>query len=177
MRIKNKMLLIGLLTGLLAVTAQAQTVTDEASAQAPVSSATATDDASSPANVVARFRQLMADGNKSAAYAMISDDAYWQNDEIGAPWSGIYHGQHAVIGQFSKMAGTTRNMTRHTDRVLTDGDSLIEFGSLDCILVKTGKPYHTEFVSVYKVRDGKLTYYRIYEDSLKLYRAYYSKNP
>ncbi len=36
-------------------------------------------------------------------------------------------------------------------------------------------PFHTEYVSVYQTRDGKLSYYRIYEDSLKLYRAYFKE--
>jgi ketosteroid isomerase-like protein len=38
--------------------------------------------------------------------------------------------------------------------------------------VKTGEPFYTEYVSVYKVQAGKITYYRIYEDGLKLYLAY-----
>jgi ketosteroid isomerase-like protein len=71
--------------------------------------------------------------------------------------------------------GTTRDFSRKIDRLFEDGDTVIEIGSLDCVLVKTGEPFHTEYVSVYQTRNEQLAYYRIYEDSLKLYRAYFKE--
>lgn len=130
-----------------------------------------------PSQIIERFRLLMAQGQRDAAFAMLTEDAYWHVDEIGAPWSGVFHGRDAIIEHFSKIDGTTRHFKRKIDRLFEDGDTVIEIGSLDCELVKTGEPFHTEYVSVYQTRDGKLSYYRIYEDSLKLYRAYYKELP
>ena len=125
--------------------------------------------------IIQQFRQLMGSGQREAAFAMLTDDAYWHVDEIGAPWSGVFHGREAIIEHFSKIDGTTRGFKRQIDRLFEEGDTVIEIGSLDCELVKTGEPFHTEYVSVYQTRDGKLSYYRIYEDSLKLYRAYFKE--
>jgi ketosteroid isomerase-like protein len=125
--------------------------------------------------IIERFRKLMGEGQRDAAFTMLTDDAYWHVDEIGAPWSGVFHGREAIIQHFGKIDGTTRGFKRQIDRLFEDGDTVIEIGSLDCELVKTGEPFHTEYVSVYQTRDGKLSYYRIYEDSLKLYRAYFKE--
>jgi ketosteroid isomerase-like protein len=126
--------------------------------------------------IITQFRQLMAEGKREAAFDMLTDDAYWHVDEIGAPWSGVFHGKDQIIAHFSRIDGTTSGFSRKIDQLFEEGDTVIEIGSLDCVLVKTGEPFHTEYVSVYKTRNGQLAYYRIYEDSLKLHRAYFKEN-
>jgi ketosteroid isomerase-like protein len=121
---------------------------------------------------IQQFRQLMTDGDQDAAFDMIAEDAYWHVDEIGAPWSGVFNGRKSIIEHFAKISGTTKDFKRHIDKIIEDEEYIIEIGSLSCVLVKTGEPFYTEYVSVYKVQAGKITYYRIYEDSLKLYLAY-----
>lgn len=123
--------------------------------------------------VITEFRELMGKGDREKAFELIDKDAIWNSDEIGAPWSGIHKGITAITKHFEAVSGTTKQFKRNIDQLFEKENLVIEIGSLSCILNKTNKPFETEYVCVYKVNNGKITYYRIYEDSLKLYKAYY----
>ena len=123
--------------------------------------------------VVKDFQQHMSSGEKDQAFNMIADDAIWHSDEIDAPWSGVHQSKENIIKHFANIAGTTLEFSRHTDEFIEHNDLVIEIGSLRCILKKTNKPFDTQYVCLYRVSDNKITYYRIFEDSLKLFRAYY----
>ena len=119
------------------------------------------------------FYTLRTDGEKQAALDMIAADAVWHSDEIGAPWSGVHRGKEAINEHFEAISGTTEKFRRYDQKFIEQGEWVIELGSLSCILNKTKKPFDTEYVCLYTIEGGKITSYRIFEDSLKLYRAYF----
>ncbi len=123
--------------------------------------------------LVKAFQQSMAEGDRDSAFKLIDDNAMWHSDEIGAPWSGIHHGIEQVKLHFNSITGTTKNFKRVIAEMIEAGDKVIELGSLSCILNKTNKPFATEYVCIYTVINAKIVSYRIFEDSLKLYRAYF----
>lgn len=125
-------------------------------------------------DIVTKFQQLMSDGDTASAFQLIDDTATWHSDEIGAPWSGVHHGIDEIKQHFQNISGTTKNFQREIKELIEHGDLVIELGGLTCILNKTGQPFATEYVCLYGVRDHKIISYRIFEDSLKLYRAYFS---
>lgn len=125
--------------------------------------------------VVQEFQEVMASGDREKAFSYIAEDAVWHSDEIEAPWSGIHHGIEAIKKHFGNISGTTTDFKRHADHWIEHDDLLIEIGSLSCILNNSGKPFATEYICLYTVKNGKIHSYRIFEDSLKLYRAYYGK--
>lgn len=125
-------------------------------------------------STIKKFQHHITQQDKSDAYHLVADNAVWHSDEIEAPWSGIHKGIEAIKKHFSNISGTTKDFKRHNQEFIEKNDLVIEIGSLSCILNKTGKPFATEYVCLWKVQDGKIQSYRIFEDSLKLYRAYYN---
>ena len=124
--------------------------------------------------LVKKFQNLMQQKKQEEAFQLIDSDATWHSDEIGAPWSGIHKGIKEIKKHFANITGTTTDFTRNTCELFAYKNMVIEFGSLSCILNKTKQPFATEYVCIYKVKDDKISYYRIFEDSLKLYRAYFN---
>jgi ketosteroid isomerase-like protein/mannose-6-phosphate isomerase-like protein (cupin superfamily) len=124
-------------------------------------------------NLVKLFQDLMSQKKKEAAFELIDKNAIWHSDEIGAPWSGVHHGLDDIKLHFQNISGTTKNFQRTINELIEHNNSVIEIGELSCILNKTDQPFETEYVCIYKVVDAKITSYRIFEDSLKLYRAYF----
>jgi hypothetical protein len=126
-------------------------------------------------DIIKKFQSHMGDGEQAQAFKMISDNAIWHSDEIGAPWSGIHKGIDAIKLHFQNISGTTKNFKRHTKEFIEHGNLVIELGSLSCILNKTDLPFETEYVCLYEIAGDKISSYRIFEDSLHLYNAYFPK--
>lgn len=124
--------------------------------------------------LIQSFQSHLANNEFDDAFALVSTDAIWHSDEIGAPWSGVHYGLDAIKEHFLAIRGTTRDFTRTTNRWIADDDLVIELGSLSCLLNKTSQPFSTEYVCLYTVRNNTIHSYRIFEDSLKLYRAYFA---
>lgn len=122
--------------------------------------------------LIQHFQSLMGMGKREEAFDLIDNKATWHSDEIGAPWSGIHHGIDEIKTHFGNISGTTKDFQREAKHWVEHGNLVIEIGSLSCILNKTNQPFATEYVCLYEVSDGKIISYRIFEDSLKLYRAY-----
>lgn len=126
-------------------------------------------------SVVKHFQQLMQNKNNEEAYKLITKDAVWHSDEIGAPWSGMHRGINAIKEHFANISGTTQDFRRQTHEFIEHGNMVIEIGELSCILNKTGRPFQTDYICLYTVDDNQqISSYRIYEDSLKLYQAYFA---
>lgn len=126
-------------------------------------------------DIIIEFQHLMGEGNFDAAFQLIDSEAIWHSDEIGAPWSGVHHGIDKIKQHFQNISGTTKNFKRETKEFIEHGDLVIELGGLSCILNKTGLPFETEYVCLYQVINNKISSYRIFEDSLYLYNAYFPK--
>lgn len=125
-------------------------------------------------NIIKKFQKLMDNGQLKNALELVDQHAIWHSDEVGAPWSGIHHGIDAITEHFNAISGTTQEFKRHVDQFIVNDDLVIELGSLSCILSKTNKSFATEYVCLYTISNGKIISYRIFEDSLKLYRAYFN---
>jgi ketosteroid isomerase-like protein len=123
--------------------------------------------------IIQDFQNLISNEDQSNAYRLIADDALWHSDEIDAPWSGVHKGIEEIKKHFSAISGTTKNFKRFDQNFIEDKGLVIEIGSLSCLLNKTGQPFSTDYVCLWQVLDGKIMSYRIFEDSLKLYKAYY----
>ena len=126
--------------------------------------------------LVQSFQQLMSTKQLDAALQLVDTKAVWHSDEIGAPWSGIHHGMAAIREHFNNISGTTTNFERSILEIFSHKNLVIEIGSLSCTPDKTGQPFATEYVCLYGIENNKIISYRIFEDSLKLYRAYFSSN-
>ena len=126
--------------------------------------------------IIQNFQEGIAKSNFEDAFNLISDNALWHSDEIGAPWSGIHKGKAEILKHFDAIKGTTKNFKRHHQQFIGQGDLVIEIGSLSCTLVKTGKPFDTDYICLYEIVGGRIASYRIFENSLKLYNAYFGEN-
>ncbi len=126
-------------------------------------------------DLIKKFQQLLASGKPDEALQLIDKNAVWHSDEVGAPWSGVHQGIEAITKHFGAISGTTQQFKRSDQSFVTKDDLVIELGSLSCILNKTNNPFATEYVCLYTAIDGRIMSYRIFEDSLKLYKAYFNE--
>ncbi len=126
--------------------------------------------------VVEEFQHLMHKKNLTSAFALIDENATWHSDEIGAPWSGVHHGITQIKEHFKNISGTTTDFERTINEIFEYKNMVFEIGALSCVLNKTGQPFETDYICQYIIRNEKIISYRIFEDSLKLYKAYFDNN-
>lgn len=125
--------------------------------------------------IIQSFYKLMAEKKMEDAFLLIDENAVWHSDPIHAAWSGIHYGKEKIRQHFLAIKSETTEFSRKIDEFIEFKDKVIEIGSLHCRLIKTNNLFDTDYVCIYQFKAEKIVYYRIYEDSLKLYNAYYNE--
>lgn len=110
-------------------------------------------------------------GDIPAILAVLTEDIEWTTLGEGVPTAGTHRGTSGVA-RFFEMVGKTWNFTAfEPSEYVATGDTVAVIGRYAAIALATGKPVASEWVMVWKVRDGKVSYFREYSDTQALAAA------
>lgn len=119
------------------------------------------------------FERLLA-GDREALRTMFAPDVevHYHGPEGLVPWFGDYVG---VDGY----AEFTRRVNEHVshfavdwERPVVDGDTVVLLGRGVWRLAATGRDVHADTTNVFRIRDGLIAEYRVYNDTAAFAEAF-----
>jgi ketosteroid isomerase-like protein len=113
-------------------------------------------------------------GNIPALIERLSDDVSWTTNyppEI-VPHGGSYSGKAAVVTFFERLGASTDFSKFDPYEFISTGDRVVALVAMTATPRATGISVSTESAMVFRVRDGKLSEFREYGDSLAIVAAY-----
>lgn len=110
-------------------------------------------------------------GDIAGILSVIANDVEWINPGKDVPTAGVRRSA-AEVAQFFQIVGNTWNFTAFEPRdYIESGDTVVAIGSYTAIARATGKMVSSDWVMVWKMRDGKVTYFREFTDTEALAAA------
>jgi uncharacterized protein len=109
-----------------------------------------------------------AKGDMPAALATMAPDIVW-NEAENYPYAdrNPYNGPEAVLhGVFARIGGDWENFAATPDEFIDGGDTIVSLGHYSGTFKATGKPMRAQFAHVCRVKNGKITSFQQYADTL-----------
>ena len=107
-------------------------------------------------------------GNIPAAIAGMSPDIVWNEaDDFPYADGNPYVGPQAILeGVFARIGGEWDGFGANVEELLDAGDTVVALGRYGGTYKATGKPQDTQFVHVWRLRDGKAVRFQQYANTL-----------
>lgn len=103
---------------------------------------------------------------------MMSPSCQWNvAGPADIPWAGHYEGPEQVKEYARTLTNEVHFCSFLTESVVEQGDTVIVRGSESATVNSTGKDFVSLFAHVFKVEDGKITYFQEYGDTADIERA------
>jgi uncharacterized protein len=122
----------------------------------------------SNADPVKALYAAFAKGDMPAALATMAPDIVW-NEAENYPYAdrNPYVGPEAVLhGVFARIGGDWEGFAATPDEFIDGGDTIVSLGHYTGAFKATGKPMRAQFAHVCRVKDGKITRFQQYADTL-----------
>ncbi|HXT70584.1 MAG TPA: nuclear transport factor 2 family protein [Vicinamibacterales bacterium] len=114
-------------------------------------------------------------GDIPALLATLSADVDWHG-VIGVgpkvPQGGPRKGHEEVATFFEQVGGTVDFKRFEPQTFVAEGDVVVVLGFYESVVKPTGKPFASDWVMVFTLRDGKIVKFREFSDSLGITNAY-----
>ncbi|MFJ9417346.1 nuclear transport factor 2 family protein [Streptomyces sp. NPDC101227] len=124
----------------------------------------------------ALFEQLLsgAPPNELAERFDETVDWYIPGDTAVVPWIGRKTGRAGVAEFYTQLAQGAEAKDFKIETIVGDGDRCVVLGSLRTGVLATGRDIETDFAFDIEVRDGLITRYHMFEDTLTVAKAFES---
>lgn len=125
-------------------------------------------------DVVERFFTAIAGGDVDAALMLLADDVTWfvPGDRSLVPWVGQWRGKDEMRVFFGIIATVAEPRAFALRKLLADEGDVVVLGRFAYYYPGSGRLYDDEFAMHFTVTDGRISSYRIHEDSFALANAY-----
>lgn len=114
-------------------------------------------------------------GDIRSLLTLLSDDVEWEG-VIGAgpnvPSRGLHKGRQQVATFFEQIAATADFKRFEPQEFVAENDSVVVLGFYEVVIKQTGRRFASDWVMVFKLRDGRIVRFREFTDSLGLTSAY-----
>lgn len=112
-------------------------------------------------------------GDIAGLLTLLSDDVHWQTPDIeGAEFSGKRRGRQAVGEFFATLVSEEEITSFEPLEFLEDEDKVVVLGTSASTVRETGKSYHTEWVHIFTIIDGKIVSFVEFFDNAAATRAF-----
>jgi ketosteroid isomerase-like protein len=111
-------------------------------------------------------------GDIQGLLALFAEDIEWISPGEGLPLAGTYRGRAAVGNFFGKLAETLEFSAFEPREFLAEGDRVLVVGWESGKVKATNRPFEGQWVMAFTLRNGKVTNFREYSDTLAWARAY-----
>jgi ketosteroid isomerase-like protein len=109
-----------------------------------------------------------AKGDIPAALATMSPEIVW-NEAENYPYADLnpHVGPNSVLtGVFARIGADWEGFTAVSDELIDAGDTIVSLGHYGGTCKATGKKMRAQFAHVFRVKDGKITGFQQYVDTL-----------
>lgn len=121
--------------------------------------------------VIQSLYDAFARGDVPAVLALMDAQIEWSEAE-GFPYAGTYRGPEAVLNGVLMKLGTEWVGYQAVPYELVDGgDTIVTLGDYSGTYKTTGKSFRAPFAHVWKLRDGKITRFVQYTDTVLVQQA------
>jgi uncharacterized protein len=106
--------------------------------------------------------------NDATALADITTEdvvLYWNADPTVVPWAGTHRGRGAVLAFFNLLATSVEVVAVKVADRIEASDAIIVFLDGEWRARATGKTIEARACNVFRVRDGRICAYEVYNDS------------
>lgn len=111
-------------------------------------------------------------GDIQGLLALFAEDIEWISPGEGLPLAGTYHGHAAVAGFFQKLAQTVEFLSFEPREFVAQGDRVLVIGRDKGKVKTTNRTFEGDWVMAFTVRNGKVTNFQEYVDTLASARAF-----
>jgi ketosteroid isomerase-like protein len=127
----------------------------------------------SSADVVRKLYAAFETGDVPAVLGLMAPDIVWNEAEnfLYAD-RNPYKGPQAILeGVFMRIGGDFENFAVKPEEIIESGDTVVMFGRYTGTFKATGKAINLQASHVWRVKDGKVTRFQQYVDTLAAARA------
>ncbi|MFJ5737681.1 nuclear transport factor 2 family protein [Streptomyces microflavus] len=123
------------------------------------------------------FEQLLSGASPDELAQRFDEDVDWfiPGDTSVVPWIGRKTGRDGVAEFYAQLGRGAKVKHFQIDTIIGDGDRCVVLGSLRTEVLATGRDIESDFAYDIEVRDGLITRYRMFEDTLAVVRAFEPK--
>jgi len=128
-----------------------------------------TTDSNIAADIVRSFYERLAAGNAPGALALMAPDIEWitmWHYKVDGPGP-----ERVAEGLFKPLAAEWARFSFVPTDFFTDGDTVVSLGDFAGLHGATGKSAEARYAHVWTIRDGKISRFRQYIDTLAIARA------
>lgn len=112
-------------------------------------------------------------GDAAFIVGQVSGDVDWRhpgNSEV--PYGGAYKGPQGVAQFFTRIGENVEVTSWQPAHVLAVGDEVVATGAWTGTAKPTGRSFGSDWAMVFGLRGGKITSFRVLEDTAKLAAAF-----
>lgn len=125
--------------------------------------------------IIKQLHKNFAAGNMQAVFSLFDKDVTWvRPGEPDIPFAGTFKGPAELAKMFGIISQSIKIKGLHPKEIFGQGETVVVIGEDTAEVITTGKSYRSEWVYVYKLKDGKIIFVQVYLDSLLLAKAFQS---
>jgi len=129
-----------------------------------------------PTQTVLRLFPLLAEGDSAGAAALFADSVSFSIPHPpGLPWVPEVDSAEGMRTFFDLLRTHVEAKEFELGQVVAEGEDVVLLGRMVSEVKKTGRTIDTAFALHTTVRDGRITRYHLYEDTLAVADAYYDR--
>ncbi len=124
-------------------------------------------------NLIQDFFQAMATRDLETLLSFFSEEVDWEvpgNEEL-APWLGKRGNKEEIQAFFELLWQNIEPISGQIEHILADGNFGVATGRFSSKMLRSGQIYSSIFSTHFTLTDGKITHYRLLEDSYALVEA------
>jgi uncharacterized protein len=116
--------------------------------------------------LIADLYAAFARGDIPFILERLADDVQFEHsDSPEVPYGGSYNGKDAVQSFFGKIDGAVEVKSFEPKTYLASGDEVMTTGVWSAVARATGRAFTSQWAMRFLVRDGKVTYSHVFEDT------------
>lgn len=123
--------------------------------------------------IVKDYFEKFLSGNKAKAFELLDDDVTWTvKGSDNVPTVGLRKGKAEVDDFFEKFQQTFEPKEFNIDHYFGKGDLVFAIGNFTHLIKTSKELVSSDWLIEFGVKNGKITSYKILEDSYALYLAF-----
>ena len=126
----------------------------------------------SPREVVRSFYTALKRGDVPAVAGLLDENLTWTEAEGFPYFSGTWRSPQEVVAKlFVPLSTDWDDFRVEADSFVSEGDTVVAFGAYHGVNRATGRKLHAPFAHLWHARDGRISSFTQYTDTLLVIKA------